>query len=285
MLYHISKIAGLKTLKPQVSTHKKAYVYAIENVVTGLLFGAPHDDFDFIISEENGIPVIMECYPDVFRLSFKGKKCSIYEISDEGFMRGVTSWSPEFVSENEVAVVREIAVNDLYSRLLDEESCGNLIIRRYEDAEDYKSIIAEHIVDRLVRFDAVYTEDKKIKKHYGKLLMHSRILWMGIYYSSFVSTILRSLRHGFCTSYMPLIPPMPWLCSFSRSFHLWPIAIFFSRRRCRRLWSIWMSAGTVGRGALFRKMLLMWCSRRVADSRILGGSCSPRSMRFMKNSA
>ena len=62
MLYHISKIAGLKILKPQVSTHKKAYVYAIENVVTGLLFGAPHDDFDFIISEENGIPVIMECY-------------------------------------------------------------------------------------------------------------------------------------------------------------------------------------------------------------------------------
>ena len=170
MLYHISKNAGLKILKPQVSTHKKAYVYAIENVVTGLLFGAPHDDFDFIISEENGIPVIMECYPDAFRLSFKGKKCSIYEISDEGFMRGTTSWSPEFVSENEVAVVREIAVNDLYSRLLDEESRENLIIRRYEDAEDYKSTIAEHIVDRLVRFDAVYTEDKKIKKHYGKII-------------------------------------------------------------------------------------------------------------------
>ena len=85
-------------------------------------------------------------------------------------MRGVTSWSPEFVSENEVAVVREIAVNDLYSRLLDEESRGNLIIRRYEDAEDYKSTISEHIVDRLVRFDAIYTENKKIKKHYGKII-------------------------------------------------------------------------------------------------------------------
>ena len=70
---------------------------------------------------------------------------------------------------------------------------------------------------------------------------------MGIYYSSFASTILRSLRHGFCTSYMPLIPPMPWLCSFSRSFHLWPMAFFFSRRRCRRLWSIWTPARAVGR--------------------------------------
>ena len=45
-----------------------------------------------------------------------------------------------------------------------------MIIRRYEDAEDYKSIIAEHIVDRLVRFDAVYTEDKRIKKYYGKII-------------------------------------------------------------------------------------------------------------------
>lgn len=170
MLYHISKTAGLKILKPHVSTHKKAYVYAIENVVTGLLFGAPQDDFDFIISEENGVPIIMECYPDAFRLSFKDKKCSIYEIGDEGFMRGMTSWSSELVCENEVVVVRETAVHDLYSRLLDEESCGNLTVCRYEDTADYKRTISGHIVDRLVRFDAVYTENEKIKKHYGKII-------------------------------------------------------------------------------------------------------------------
>lgn len=171
MLYHISKTAGLRYLKPQASTHKKPYVYATENVVTGLLFGVQHDDFDFIISEENDIPVIMECYPDAFRLLFKGKKCSIYEINEEGFMRGMTSWSPELVSENEVAVIREISVDDLYLRLLDEESRGNLIIRRYEDNADYKSIVSEHIVDRLIRFDAVFTESERLMKHYGKLIV------------------------------------------------------------------------------------------------------------------
>lgn len=41
MQYHISKAKGLSALKPQVSTHKNPYVYAVENVVTGLLFGAP----------------------------------------------------------------------------------------------------------------------------------------------------------------------------------------------------------------------------------------------------
>ena len=78
-------------MKPQVSTHKKPYVYASENVVTGLLLGAPHDEFDFIISEENDIFVIMERYPDAFRLLFKDKECSIYKNNDEEFMRGMTS--------------------------------------------------------------------------------------------------------------------------------------------------------------------------------------------------
>lgn len=67
MLYHVSPNAGMKTLIPHVSTHKKAYVYAVENMVTGLLFGAKQDDFDFVIStDENGIPTVYECYPDAF---------------------------------------------------------------------------------------------------------------------------------------------------------------------------------------------------------------------------
>lgn len=170
MLYHVSKIANLKILKPQVSTHKKAYVYAVENIVTGLLFGVPHDDFDFIIDEENGVPVITECYPDAFALIFKDKTCSVYEVDDKGFMRGMTSWSPELVSENEVNVIREIKVKDIYSRLIDEEARGNLIVRRYENTADYKGIIAEHIVDRLIRFDAVYTESERLRTHYGAVI-------------------------------------------------------------------------------------------------------------------
>lgn len=170
MLYHISKTAGLKILKPQISTHQKAYVYAVDNIVTGLLFGASHDDFDFIIDEENGTPIITECYPNAFELVFKDKSCSVYEIGEESFMRGITSWSPELVSENEAVVLNEIHINDLYSRLLAEEKSGNLIIRRYRDDEKYKKIISEHIVDRLVRFDKVYTENERLKRHYGKLI-------------------------------------------------------------------------------------------------------------------
>lgn len=68
MLYHVSQKTGLQTLQPHTSTHKKPYVYAIENIVTGLLFGVKQDDFDFIIStDENDKPTIYECYPDAFQ--------------------------------------------------------------------------------------------------------------------------------------------------------------------------------------------------------------------------
>lgn len=80
------------------------------------------------------------------------------------------SWSAELVCESEVAVINEISVNDLYLRLLDEEAKGNLIIRRDENDADFKSIVSAHIVDRLIRFDAVYTDNERIKKHYGKII-------------------------------------------------------------------------------------------------------------------
>ena len=126
MLYHVSEKAGLKVLQPHISTHKKAYVYAIDNVVTGILFGAKKDDFDFIIStDENNKPIIWECYPDALKKKYQGKCCSIYELNDEGFQRGMTSWAPELVCECEVEVLREVVVNDLYERLLEEEQKEN----------------------------------------------------------------------------------------------------------------------------------------------------------------
>jgi len=80
MLYHVSATPGLTVLTPRVSSHGKAYVYAIDNLVTGLLFGARHDDFDFLLdTDANGTPEIYECYPDAFRKVYQGKTCSVYE--------------------------------------------------------------------------------------------------------------------------------------------------------------------------------------------------------------
>lgn len=159
MLYHVSSNMGLKMLYPHVSTHKKAYVYAIENMVTGLLFGTKKDDFDFIISaDDNGIPAVYECYPDAFKNIYQDKKCSVYVVEDAGFQRGLTSWSEELVCDTEVAVQEEIIISDLYERLTEEERHGNLKVYRYEFNDEYRKKISAHIVDRLIRFDVNLNE-------------------------------------------------------------------------------------------------------------------------------
>lgn len=171
MLYHVSSTAGIKILEPRVSSHQKAYVYAIDNLVTALLFGARQDDFDFLIDEKGGKPIIYECYPNAFETVYTGKDCSVYEIAEAGFLRGVTSWEPELVCEHAVEVLREVKVTDLYERLLEEEKQGNLQINRYQDTMEYKKIISEHIVDRMIRFDALehLETDARFQKYYKKI--------------------------------------------------------------------------------------------------------------------
>ena len=171
MLYHVSPVAGLKNLVPKVSTHGKAYVYAVENLVTGLLFGAKWDDFDFELStNEQGRPVLCECYPDAFRAIYQGRGCSVYTVDDEGFERGRTSWEPELVCEREVPILEEQAIPDLYERLLREEAQGRLTIRRYERTDAYRRFIAAHIVDRIIRFDIdlhhIAQSDPRFATHY-----------------------------------------------------------------------------------------------------------------------
>ena len=173
MLFHVSSTPDIKVLEPRVSTHGKAYVYAIENLVTGLLFGAKKDDFDFIIStDESGIPSCYECYPGALETIYQNKSCTVYELSEEGFQRGKTSWSVELVCETAVPVQKATFIPDLYIRLLEEEKQGNLRIHRFENNTEYKQFISRHIVDRLIRFNALqYAKtDKRFQSHFKGLV-------------------------------------------------------------------------------------------------------------------
>ncbi len=174
MLYHTSSKGGIKVLQPHISSHKKPYIYALNNMVTSLIFGANHSDFDFIIDEENGIPVIFECYPKAFEEIFKGKSCYIYEVHEKGFKNNITGWEPEFVSENPVKTEKEAYISDLYAKLIEEENRGNLKINFYEDTKEYKQIIKEHIEDRLIRFNMLSTakENPKLMKYFSDIIIN-----------------------------------------------------------------------------------------------------------------
>lgn len=174
IVYHVSPTPGLKVLTPRVSTHGKPWVYAIESLAIGLLFGVRKDDFDFLITTEPGEPpTVYECYPGALQRVYQGKRCTVYELSGETFQRGMTTWSPELVSEEEVPVLREIPVPDLYQRLLDEEARGSLRLCRYSSEADYRKRIAEHVVDRMVRFEldpaSLTRTDPRFATHFKSL--------------------------------------------------------------------------------------------------------------------
>ncbi|ABX42419.1 hypothetical protein [Lachnoclostridium phytofermentans] len=184
MLYHVSNISGLKSIEPRSSTHGKPYVYAADNFVISLLFGVRQDDFDFIIDLNNdGVPEIYECYEDALVLHYKEKQCSVYRLKDSGFLKGQTSWDAELVSEHTTYVESETVIKDLYPRLMEEEADDNLIIHRYENTIEYKHLVSMHIVDRLIRFNAMkYIEfDERFQKYYSKLIQGLNDLMSGHY--------------------------------------------------------------------------------------------------------
>lgn len=182
MLYHVSHTSGIQVLKPRVSTHGKAYVYAVDNLVTGLLFGVQQDDFDFLIcTDERNMPVVYECYPNAFSLKYQGKSCSVYEIDGEGFQSGLTGWLPELVCEKEVPVSREFLIPDLYQRLMEETAQNKLTLHKYENTPEYKRLIAGHVVDRLIRFDALDLDktDIRFQTYYQKIIQALRSVMDG----------------------------------------------------------------------------------------------------------
>lgn len=170
MLYHVSPVQGIKVLEPRVSTHRTPYVYALENRVTALMFGVKMDDLDFRVGEEEDRPYLWECYPHAMEACYQGHGCSVYQVGEEGFLRGMTSWEPELVCPNPVTVMEEERIDDLLAALLRAEQEGLLIIHRYEDTPSYRAKIANHIVDRLVRFDLLDTRDERLLKHYGRMI-------------------------------------------------------------------------------------------------------------------
>ena len=175
ILYHVSPTPGLTILVPHLSSHSKPYVYAIDDLTTGLLFGAKKDDFDLLIfTGGDGVPSVYECYPDAFQQVYEGKSCSVYEVSGDTFLRGMTSWTSELVSESAVPILREIPVPDLYAALLEREKQGALRVHFYDHSPEYRALIASHVTDRMIRFDldleSITETDPRFAAHFNRLV-------------------------------------------------------------------------------------------------------------------
>ena len=170
MLYHASKEKGLETLEPRVSTHGKAYVYAIRSRVAAVCFGAPKDDFDLLMDEEDGIVHLYECYPHAVEKIYGGKSCRLYEVGEEGFLSGMTGWDAELVCEAAVPVLREEYIRDIRSFLLQAQAQGKCVLHRYSQDGQYRSMLREELGERIRAFglrDEDIQNDPRLRPIFG----------------------------------------------------------------------------------------------------------------------
>ena len=173
MLYHSSKIRGMKTLEPHVSTHGKAYVYATRNRTTAICFGAPKDDFDLLMDVCDGKTVLFECYPDALKRVYSGKSCSLYTVKEDGFIQGRTGWDEELVSENSVEVLQEQMIPDIYEFLMCASTKGDCMINLYSDDEEYTTMLREELSERIIAFGISKEQmnnDWRFLKYFSKIL-------------------------------------------------------------------------------------------------------------------
>lgn len=173
MLYHASKISGLRELTPCRSTHGAEYVYAIKNRITAICFGASKDDFDLLMDEVDGITVLYECYPGAFQRIYAGKNCSLYEVSEEGFLEGQTGWDAELVCTSSVPVIREERINDIYSALREAVKQGLCVMNEYTEDTVYQSMLQDELAERVQMYgltEAQMNQDTRFANYLNALL-------------------------------------------------------------------------------------------------------------------
>ena len=160
-LYHVSTEPNLKVLEPLISTHGKSYVYATSNLEFALLFGGIESagDFDGIYGIKDSLPFFYEAYKGALKRRFEGAKCYIYEVDPSNFEKNKTSFRGEVVSEKPVKVINCKVVDNLYQHLLQLNENRKLKLRFFEETEEYRKMIHDHILDRIIRFNILNNKD------------------------------------------------------------------------------------------------------------------------------
>lgn len=157
-VYHSSEVPDLKVLEPRPSTHKIPWVYATKDIATTAMYLG--DNFDFICQTgfSKGKPYIWERFKGAFDLGYKNKKGSIYYLKPDTFKEGMTSFTPEIVSEVSVKVEKEIPIIDVQEFLLNLEKEGKLRIFMFPETPDGKPRDKEDIIDRGINWTIDFGE-------------------------------------------------------------------------------------------------------------------------------
>lgn len=183
MLFHGSKTSGIKTLKPSFSMHGREYVYLTTNKAVALIYTVNaievfhevnhlvkpekfHAWYSYGFDKDKHL-VIDEYYPNATEETYSGRSGYIYVCEDSDKYINPTNIYCAKVTENDVNVIDEIVIEDIYQEMLKLEKAGELKIRRYHEAsEDFLKHIESMIKEDIIKFKFTKNTDH----HYALFL-------------------------------------------------------------------------------------------------------------------
>lgn len=133
VVYHASKVQGLKLIEPRVSSHGQAWVYAAPDLATAAMFLGKHHNFILGSGHVDDLPYIVERFPGAFEQAKGGVAGSIYVLPADTFMLGQTTWAGDWVSASAVQPIDEIQVVNANAFLLDLAQNERLVIKFYPE--------------------------------------------------------------------------------------------------------------------------------------------------------
>jgi len=183
--YHGSKTPGIQTLYPNLSIHGEKYVYLTTKKEVALMYtvNAIESFFEkhnlvkpnqfhpwFPYGFKHGILQINEYYPNAFEETYKGKSGYLYTCSEP--LHDISNQTNIFcaiTTKEKIEVLKETFIEDIYAELLELESKGLIMIKRYKDWTDKQlKGIEQSILDEIERLDLLNQPDH----HYTIFLRH-----------------------------------------------------------------------------------------------------------------
>ena len=134
--FHGSPIGNIKTLQPNVSNHKEAFVYFSSNRSVALLYTVRKNWYPYGFSGENRIVEYTEYYPNALADIYAKKTGYVYEYDGEGIIENPTNIYCAYVSRLPVSTTNEEVIEDVLLEILKLEKQGLMIIKKYEDLSE-----------------------------------------------------------------------------------------------------------------------------------------------------
>lgn len=149
MLYHASTVKGIVTLEPRISNHGIPLIYFSrkrENVLvylcnavekyckeTGFEWHEKWSKWGPYGFTKDGILRLEEYYPNAIAETYKGVSAYIYRVEDTADARELTGIPFAYTVDHPVDVAGCELVPDAYTAILEAETEGKLMIRRYAE--------------------------------------------------------------------------------------------------------------------------------------------------------